>query len=279
MEKLGIITFVLIIANFLVSYKGFSNRLFYYRNLFEVERILHQKQYSRLITSGFLHTGWIHLGFNMLTLYAFGVHLELFTGKVYFLIIYFSSLLGGELLSLYIHRNQSDYSSVGASGAVCGIIFASVAVFPGLELGLLGMPLFIPSWGYGILFVLISIYGIRSQASNVGHDAHLGGALVGMLVAVSLYPSSLKENYIPILLVSIPSLTFIIILMRYPTLLLMRSSERKNAVPVYQTIDEKYYTEKKNKQEELDRLLEKIHQNGIDSLTKKERETLEDLSK
>ena len=279
MEALGIITLALILANLLVSYKGFTDPLFFSNNSFEVDGILINKQYKRLITSGFLHTGWIHFVFNMASLYVFSEGFEDHIGPLNYLLIYFASLLGGNLFSLYIHRNHGDYSAVGASGAVCGIIFASIGLFPDMELGFFGIPYYIPAWAYAILFVLYSIYGIRSKNDHIGHEAHLGGALIGLLTALALYPSSLSENYLTVLIIVIPSFTFIFLIIKRPELLLINGASMLKKTPVYVTKDEKYFTEKKNKQEELDRLLEKIHQKGIDSLSKKERDTLDSLSK
>src|SRR6476659_2196847 len=101
----GVITFLIIIANIIVSYNGFNNRRFYNRLVFQVEKILVYKDYKRLVTSGFLHVNWMHLLFNMFTLYLFGGSLESNLHTPQFLLIYFSALVGGNLLSLYIHRN------------------------------------------------------------------------------------------------------------------------------------------------------------------------------
>src|SRR5437764_2427325 len=175
------ISFVLIVINFLVSYKGFKDSTFYNKYSFRIDAIQY-KDYKRLVTSGFLHVNWMHLIFNMLALYFFSGSLELYLGAVKFLLIYFLSLIGGDLLSLFIHRNDPDYDSVGASAGVNGIIFAAIALFPGMSLGLLFIPISIPGWLFGLVYVLYSIYGIRSRRNNIGHDAHLGGALVGLIV-------------------------------------------------------------------------------------------------
>jgi membrane associated rhomboid family serine protease len=197
MINTGIVSIIIIAANFLISYKGFNDRAFFEKYKFEVDKILIEKEYYRLITSGFLHVDWTHIIFNMISLFAFSELLEIHIGPIYFLIIYFGSLIAGDLLALFIHKNHGDYSSVGASGAVCGIIFASIALFPGLEIGFFILPISIPSWIYGLLYTAYSIYGIKSKRDNIGHEAHLGGALVGMLIAIFLYPNSLVENYIP----------------------------------------------------------------------------------
>src|SRR6188768_2566188 len=123
MTDTGTIGIILIIANLAVSYKGFSNQLFFESYMFEVDRILINKDYKRLITSGFLHVSWTHLIFNMVSLIFFSDSIESNLGGIKFLIIYFASLIGGNLFTLLIHKNHGDYSAVGASGAISGIIF------------------------------------------------------------------------------------------------------------------------------------------------------------
>jgi len=272
----GIISLLLIIVNVLFSYKGFKDRSFYDKYVFEVEKITLYKDYKRILTSGFLHANWMHLIFNMISLYFFSAGVESYLGSVQYLLIYFASLIAGNLFSLLIHKNDSSYSSVGASGAVCGIIFASIALFPGMKIGLFFFP--IPGWIYGLAFVLLSIYGIKSSNRNIGYDAHLGGALTGMLIAILMVPSVLVTNYFPILIICIPSLAFIYIIIRKPHLLFIDDyffkTSRDRA-----TIDHRYNMEKADRQKEVDMILEKIHKKGIKSLTSKEKQILDEYSK
>ena len=267
------ISIFLILANVLVSWKGFNDRNFYERYEFSVEKILLYKQYYRLVTSGFLHVNWMHLIFNMIALYFFSGSVEYFFGPLQFLLIYFASLVGGDLLSLFIHRHDSGYSSVGASGAVNGIIFAAIAVFPGMK-----MFFGIPAWVFGLAYVLYSIYGIRSRRNNVGHESHLAGSLIGMLLGIAMFPAAIRENYFTILIIAIPSIAFIYIILTRPHLLLVDNNFFR-AQKRYQSIDHRYNAEKIDQEKEVDRILEKISKKGMKSLTPKERETLENHSK
>ncbi|MGH2666385.1 rhomboid family intramembrane serine protease [Flavobacterium sp.] len=278
MTEIGIIGLLLIIANVVFSYKGFSNGLLFDSYKFEVDKILINKDYKRLITSGFLHVSWSHLIFNMLSLYAFSGLLELQVGWFYFALIYFASLIGGDLLALYIHRNHGDYSSVGASGAICGIIFASIALFPGLGIGFFGIPFSIPSWLYGLLYVAYSIYGIKSNKDNIGHEAHLGGALIGMLIAIAINPNAIVVNYLSILIIFIPTLIFVVLIVKKPHILLVDNFYFKTHKKHY-NIDHKYNEQKANEKKEIDKILDKISSKGIDRLTKKEKEKLDEYSK
>ena len=275
---MGFISIILIVANVIVSSKGFKNSFFYDKYKFRVDSVLLHKDYKRMVTSGFLHVNWMHLFFNMLVLVFFSGSLESYLGPVKFLIIYFLSLVGGDALSLFIHRLDWDYESVGASAGVNGIIFAAIALFPGMRIGLFPLPLSIPAWLFGLIYVIYSIYGIRSRRSNIGHDAHLGGALIGLIAAVAMHPSALATNTVAILIVFLPSAAFIYIIVTRPHLLLVDNyffKKHHNAV----TVDHKYNIERVDKQKEVDRILEKIHKRGMNSLTQKEKQTLNEYSK
>jgi len=277
MSATGLISFLLIAANFIFSYKGFTDRSFYKRYAFDIERVRVHKEYKRIITSGFLHINWMHLIFNMISLYAFSQGVELFLGSFSFLLIYFSGVVGGNLFSLFIHRNHSRFRAVGASGGVCAIIFASIALFPGFEIGFFLLPLSIPAWIYGLIYVLFSIYGIKSKHDNVGHEAHLAGAVLGMLIAIFLRPSSLEYNWLPIIAVMVPVLAFIYIIVTRPHVLLIDNNFFKTEQKYY-SIDHRYNAEKMSRQQQIDAILEKIHNRGMKSLTKKERDMLAEYS-
>lgn len=267
---------MLIVANILVSWKGFGNDVFFNRYEFTVDGIKLNRQYDRLITSGFLHVNWLHLIFNMIALYFFSGSVSLALDWWGFLIVYFASLVGGNLLSLYIHRLSGDYSSVGATGAVSGLIFAAIAIIPGISVGLFFIP--IPGWLFGLLYVLISIYGIRSRTGNIGHDAHLGGGLIGMVVALLMRPQAILVNYVTILIIAVPAIVFLYFIITRPHFLLVDNFFFKKNRHHY-SIDHKYNEDQHNRQQEIDRILDKINKSGMRSLTKAEKEKLEEYSK
>jgi hypothetical protein len=209
-------------------------------------------------------------------MYSFASGLEALMGIPKLLLVYFGSLIGGNLLSLFIHRNDSSYTAIGASGAVCGLIFASIALFPGIELSLFLVPIYIPGWAFGLLYTLYTIYGIRTKRDNIGHDAHLGGGLTGMTIGLLLFPDALFVNTIPILAILTPSVVFLYFVFTRPEFLI--TGTLKSNVPGNYTIDDRYQTIRRDEEKELDLLLEKIHKRGIDSLSKLEREKLERFS-
>lgn len=277
MESISIAFVALLIANFIISYQGFKDGNFFDRYKFEVYPILGQKDYVRLVSSGFLHVGWWHFALNMITLYFFSDLVEWRLGVFQFFIVYFAALIGGDLLALYLHRHHEDYSAVGASGAVCGIVFAAVALFPDIEICPFGV-FCLPSWLYALLFVLGSIYGIGAQRDNIGHDAHLGGALAGMFTALALEPSAFTRNLVPILVLTIPSALFIFLVVKQPHLLLLdwsRSRQNRRSKKHWRIV----HTQKaKGCEAEIDRILLKIKHRGKDSLTPKEKTFLERYS-
>lgn len=274
---MGLVGLSIIIATFIISYRGFKDQFFFSKYEFEVEKVMIYNDYKRLITSGFIHVNWMHLIFNLIALYFFSASLELYVGPIEFLLLYMVGIVGGNMLSLLVHKNNSSYTSVGASGAVFSIIFGSIALFPGMQLGLFFLPISFPGWLFGLGYVLLSIYGIKSRTSNIGHDAHLGGALTGMLVALVLHPSALLNNLTTILIIALPAIAFIIFIMKKPEALLIDSFYFKKKHSY--TVEDKYNLSKRSKQEELDKLLEKIHNKGMSSLSDKEKKFLKEYSK
>ena len=211
MGDISIVALGVIGLNVLISWKGFNDHAFFDKYKFQVGSILHHKEYYRILSSGFLHVDFTHLLFNMLTLYFFANTVigffaspegflfgdfsqgNLKMGYGMFLLIFLVAVIGGNLLSLLIHKKENYYSAVGASGGVTGILFAAIAAFPEMELRLLfAIP--IPAWVFGILYLGYSVYGMRTNLGNIGHSAHLGGAIVGMLATVIYYPTILQIN-------------------------------------------------------------------------------------
>ena len=121
---------IVIAATAIISFVAFNNSAIFEKYKFNVSAIQQRKEYIRLISAGFLHADMMHLLFNMLTLYFFGPIVIQAFGEIGFLIIYFGSIILGNLFSLYLYKKQGWYSAIGASGGVSGILFAAIAVFP-----------------------------------------------------------------------------------------------------------------------------------------------------
>jgi len=180
------------------------------RMLFSTGEIIDNRDYLRLISSIFIHANIPHLLFNMFSFYSFAEGIEVQFGYKIIAYIYFYSAIGGSLLSLIMNRKNREYRALGASGAVCGIIFASIFLLPGGSVYIFLIPFPVPVWAYAILFVVISIYGIGSQRGRIGHDAHLGGALTGIIIVLTIKPEALFENYLLLAIILIPIIIFFI---------------------------------------------------------------------
>lgn len=266
------LSIILILITGIVSYRGFKDHFFFQKYEFGVDKVRLYKDYKRLITSGFLHVNWMHLIFNMLGLYFFAGSLIFILQPWGFLLIYFASLVGGNLLSLLVYKNQGDYTSVGASGAVNGAIFATIALEPGIRI------MFLPGWLFGLLYIGLTIWGVRSKRDNIGHEAHLGGAIIGMLIAIALRPLALIENWPTILIIAVPTIVFIYLIITRPHLLLIDNLFFKTHSDHY-SIDHKYNESRTTQQQEIDKILDKISKRGINSLSQKEKQMLKDFSK
>lgn len=202
-ENINKAILLLMIANVLISMKGFKEYSFLDKYKFQISRILSGEK-IRMLTSGFLHVDWLHLGLNMYALYLFGGIVTQHTSTSNFLIIYFGSLLAGSLYSLKEHNKEPYYSAVGASGAVSGTIFSAILLDPGMKLYLLFIPIPIPGYIFGIGYILYSIYGLKNQVGNVGHSAHLGGAIGGFILTIILNSYLFTYNLATIILLAVP---------------------------------------------------------------------------
>ncbi len=196
------IVLLLIVVNVLFSMKGFDDYAFLDKYKFQINRVKANEK-IRMLSSGFLHVDWMHLILNMYVLYAFGNIITQILGTTSFLIIYFGSLLAGSLYTLHNHKNEPYYSAVGASGAVSGIVYASILLFPGMQLYLFfAIP--IPGYIFGVGYLLYSIYGMKQQLGNIGHAAHLGGAIGGFALTLLLNPILVSTNTVFVIALAIP---------------------------------------------------------------------------
>jgi membrane associated rhomboid family serine protease len=211
-ETLAPANIAIIAATVYFSYRGFASTAFLNRYLFSTREILEDRQYYRILSSGALHADWVHLLFNMFSLYSFGSAIELLFGRVTFLATYLAGIIGGNILALILHRKET-YRALGASGGVCGVIFACIFLLPGTSVQMFFIPIPIPASIYAILFMLISYFGIRSQFGNIGHDAHLGGAIIGLLTATIFHPWIVPQN--PVLYPAVMVLAISLMILSY----------------------------------------------------------------
>lgn len=187
------VTSMLIAANIIASLVALSNPAFMNKNLFHVGPITGQREYHRLLTSGFLHGGLLHLFVNMYVLWMFGAMIEYAFGPGKYLIIYFAALLGGNLWSLMENRRKPDYRALGASGATSGIVMSFTLLAPFEKLYLFPLPVPIPAVILAVIFIVASAILAQRENKVIGHEAHLGGALAGILATLAVEPSVLSH--------------------------------------------------------------------------------------
>lgn len=261
---------LLLLVTAVVSFLGFANRELEQKLIFNPGRILADKEYYRLVSSAFLHAEWGHLLVNLIGLYSFGGVVELYCGRGHFLLIYFGAIVGGSLLSLLIHRHH-DYYAYGASGGVCGIIFAHLLLLPGSGVRLYFM-LPIPGWLFAIGFLLASFFALQRGRDHIGHDAHVGGALVGLIIAAVLYPEAVRYNaklFGLVLGVSLAALSYFWFNPLWLPLVgwFQHRGKPQSNLPRY-----------KEEERTIDAILEKVGREGMDSLTAQEKALLQAAS-
>lgn len=199
---MNIILAGIIVANAVISYKGFNDLSFFRKYEFHVGSIRSGEQ-IRMLSSGFLHVDMMHLIFNMLTLYFFAPVVIGWLHTFSFILIYFGSLIFGNLLTMLFHKNDYSYRAVGASGAVTGVLYSAILLQPDMMLGVFFI-IPMPAYIFGILYLLYSIYGMKAKNDNIGHTAHFGGAIGGYLITLIKEPSLFTDNTLMVVLLAIP---------------------------------------------------------------------------
>ena len=154
-------------------------------------QVVHEKKWYQLFTSGFLHADFMHLAFNMFTLYFFGPYLETILGPIGFTSLYVGGLIVSSIPSVMKHKDDKNYASLGASGAVEAVIFSFILFNPLTKIYLFIIPIGIPAVIFGFIYMGYSVYASKRQLGNVNHDAHIGGAVFGILFTLIFYPNSL----------------------------------------------------------------------------------------
>lgn len=190
------ITLIIVILSCLISYQAFQNQDLFLKLKHYPYQEDRSGEYYRMLTSGFVHANWLHLGVNMYVLWIFGEAVEsrfsmefgLFWGRTLFVLLYIATIVLANIPTLLKHRGNYAFASVGASGAVSGIVFAFILFYPWAGL-LLFFIIPMPAIVAGILFLVYSSYASRQGHGNIDHDAHLFGAVSGFLLTLALKPS------------------------------------------------------------------------------------------
>jgi len=162
------------------------------RSLFRPYWLLRKQQYASVITSGFVHADLGHLLFNMITFYFFAFPMERVLGTERFCALYLAGLITSHLGTWYKQRHNPDYASLGASGAISAVLFAFIVYFPTQSLFIIPFPLPIPAPLFAIGYVAYSWYSARHPRGRINHDAHLAGALTGLVFVLLTDPGAYR---------------------------------------------------------------------------------------
>lgn len=185
------ITLIIVVITILVSIGGFSNPKIIDDLIFYPPAVTRQNQWYRFFTCGLIHADWGHLAFNMLSLYLFGRFVEdafgdLFGvyGKWVYLLMYVTALLVSLLPTFSRNKDNYQYRSLGASGAVSAVIFAGLMLTPTLGVYIFFIPIPIPGFIFAPLYLIISAVLDKKGAGNINHSAHIWGSIYGLAFVI-----------------------------------------------------------------------------------------------
>jgi membrane associated rhomboid family serine protease len=186
---------IILLLTVVVSIACFNNRNLFYKLQFNAWQIKSRKEGWRFFSHALVHADWMHLIFNMFSLFMFGGIVESYyryyfgieKGLFYFIILYVGGIFFAAIPSYEKHKNHEWYNSVGASGAVSAVVFSYIIFDPMNSICLYGI-LCLPGIVWGVVYMVYSWYSARNQNDVVNHDAHLGGAIFGLLFTTALKP-------------------------------------------------------------------------------------------
>ena len=176
-----------------ISLIGFSSRKVLEKAILRPYVVAQGKDYATLLTSGFVHGDFGHLLFNLVTYYSFAFNLERTLGDLRFELLYFGGLLVSNIGTCIKHRSQPEYASLGASGAILAVLFASIVYFPGQRLLILPIPIPIPAPLFAVAYLAFSYYSSGRAKDRINHDAHIFGALTGLAFVLLTAPGRFRD--------------------------------------------------------------------------------------
>lgn len=190
------LTYLFIAISAIFSFLAFSNQSLFDNLKFNPYIILNRKQWYRFFSYSVIHADWMHLMINMFVLYSFGGIVERYfvnyfdsKGYLYFGLLYIGSVFMSVVPSFEKHKKNAYYNAVGASGAVSAVVFSNIIFNPMGKIGFMFLPFAMPSFVFGLLYLVYSAYMSRKGTDNIGHDAHFFGALFGMMFTIAVKPA------------------------------------------------------------------------------------------
>jgi membrane associated rhomboid family serine protease len=195
------ITYIFIGITVAISFLAWERKDLLMKFMMNPYRIHRNREYYRFITSGFIHNDHMHLLMNMISFYFFGHAVEQVfgyvfgeAGSLYFILLYLIAIVVSDLPSYLKFKDHAGYNSLGASGGVSAVIFAFI-IFQPLAPICLFVKLCLPGFIMGLLYIIFSYYQGKRSNDNVNHDAHLYGAVFGLVFCIILHPSSIPDFF------------------------------------------------------------------------------------
>ena len=191
-------TLWIIVVTIAASFFAWNRRDIYQKWIFNPYQIHHQQEYGRFVTSGLIHINYTHLFFNMFALYFFGQNVSYrfgLQGGWIMLALYLLGIVVSSIPTFFKYREVPGYNSLGASGGVAAVVFSSIMFDPLNKIYLYFIPIGIPGFVLGILYIVYSYYQGKRMADNVNHDAHLFGSLFGVIFTVILRPDVIRAFF------------------------------------------------------------------------------------
>ena len=207
------VTMLLIAANVIISLLGFNNNNFVNKYIMWPYGVARNKEYIRFVSSGFLHADFMHLFFNMFTLFFFGQNLEYYftglfpMGKIWYLLLYFAGMILADIPSYLKNRDNSYYRSLGASGAVSAVVFGSIFFNPWSAIYLYGF-IKMSALVFALLYIAYCIYMGKKGQDNVNHDAHLWGSIAGFALTV-IFVATMRPDVFPAIVEQLENPSFL----------------------------------------------------------------------
>lgn len=179
---------LILVFTVVTSIYAFNDHTLYGKFMLHPYSVYRKNKLYTLITSGMIHSDWMHLIFNMMTFFFFAFTLEAQIGSFRFGLIYFLSLILSDIPSVLKHKDDFWYNSLGASGAISGVLFSYILFYPLSKLYLFFIPIGIPAVLFGGLYLMYCVYASKQSRDNINHDAHFFGALTGIIITILIIP-------------------------------------------------------------------------------------------
>jgi membrane associated rhomboid family serine protease len=184
---------IIFIFTLVTSIYAFNDHTVYGKFMLHPYSVYRKSKIYTVITSGMIHADWMHLIFNMMTFFFFAFQLEALIGHWQFAVIYILSMVLGDIPSILKHKDDFWYNSLGASGAISGVLFSYILFFPLSKIYLFFIPIGIPAVLFGVLYLVYCAYASRQSRDNINHDAHFFGAITGIVITILIVPGIIQH--------------------------------------------------------------------------------------